>query len=150
MLSLSLLLLLAQLPRSFAQGHFMHGEPRAFGIDRYKHKQIFRPRKPGPEPNPRPHGKRATKANTSGQCGVGYGSCATGYCCSSSGWCGQETQYCAAPDCQINYGPACDANVAPTGPNTTAVARSQTNPSIMYGGGGVYKCTVSQHCNINR
>jgi Chitin recognition protein len=97
----------------------------------------------GPQENPRPHPRRKSRSNSDGQCGSGYGACATGYCCSSSGWCGLTEDYCAAPDCQINYGPACDANKSPSGPDTSNFVREQTNPSIAYGGAGIYGCTVS-------
>lgn len=80
-------------------------------------------------------------SNTDGQCGSGFGSCATGYCCSSAGWCGLTEDYCAAPDCQFNYGSGCDTNQVPPGPVTSNVARTQVG-SVPYGGAGIYDCTV--------
>ncbi|KXH34486.1 chitin recognition protein [Colletotrichum simmondsii] len=73
------------------------------------------------------------------QCGGTYGRCADGYCCSASGWCGQSEEYCASPDCQINYGPACDGNEKPNGPDTSNYARPK-NGDIPYGGVGIYAC----------
>ncbi|KAK1676727.1 hypothetical protein BDP55DRAFT_549903 [Colletotrichum godetiae] len=73
------------------------------------------------------------------QCGGTYGRCADGYCCSASGWCGQSEQYCASPDCQINYGPACDGNEKPNGPDTSNYARPK-NGDVPYGGVGIYAC----------
>ncbi|TLS30156.1 hypothetical protein PpBr36_03484 [Pyricularia pennisetigena] len=77
--------------------------------------------------------------NTSGQCGKGFGSCADGYCCSPAGWCGQGPAYCNAPDCQINYGPACDALKKPSGTDTTSIARPHVG-KVAYGGLGIYDC----------
>jgi hypothetical protein len=134
---------LALLPQILAHEHMFHGLPRAFGLSRLKHRDLFGGTFFGPREEPEKKDKRATSSNTSGACGAGVASCAAGYCCSPAGWCGKGTAYCAAPDCQINYGPGCDANTAPTGPNTTKVVRTQTNPSILYGGAGVYACTVS-------
>lgn len=54
-------------------------------------------------------------------------------------WCGQSEQYCASPDCQINYGPACDGNEKPNGPDTSDYARPK-NGDIPYGGVGIYAC----------
>ncbi|OHE98733.1 chitin binding protein [Colletotrichum orchidophilum] len=73
------------------------------------------------------------------QCGGTYGRCADGYCCSPSGWCGQSEAYCASPDCQINYGPACDGNERPTGADTSNIPRPQLG-NIPYGGVGIYDC----------
>ncbi|KAF4447836.1 bifunctional xylanase deacetylase [Fusarium albosuccineum] len=47
-------------------------------------------------------------------------------------WCGTGYLYCSAPSCQIEYGPACDANVRPDGPDTTRIARPKVG-SIPYG-----------------
>ncbi|KAL2752352.1 carbohydrate esterase family 4 protein [Sodiomyces alcalophilus JCM 7366] len=74
------------------------------------------------------------------RCGTGFGkSCDPGYCCSSAGWCGQGYLYCSAPACQINYGPACDANRRPQGPDTRNVARPKLG-SVPYGK-PIYRCT---------
>ncbi|KAG8358191.1 hypothetical protein FVEN_g3920 [Fusarium venenatum] len=74
-----------------------------------------------------------------GRCGTGFGGvCAANECCSSAGWCGTGYLYCSAPSCQIEYGPGCDANVRPTGPDTTNVARPKVG-SIPYGQ-AIYRC----------
>ncbi|KAF2667914.1 glycoside hydrolase/deacetylase [Microthyrium microscopicum] len=86
-------------------------------------------------------GRRQT--STDGSCGAGVGTCPAGQCCSASGWCGVGIQYCASPDCQLDYGPGCDANTIPPGTTTSGVARTQsTSPKILYGGAGIYHCTV--------
>ncbi|GJC94983.1 chitin recognition protein [Colletotrichum higginsianum] len=54
-------------------------------------------------------------------------------------WCGKGTEYCRAPDCQINYGPGCDGNQKPSGPDTANDARPLKG-SIPYGGLGIYAC----------
>ncbi|KAL8350384.1 hypothetical protein RB601_001230 [Gaeumannomyces tritici] len=79
------------------------------------------------------------RQNVDGQCGPGLGKCAAGYCCSSAGWCGQGNDYCAAPDCQINYGPGCDALKVPKGSDTSGVARTKVG-NVPYGGLGIYDC----------
>ena len=53
-------------------------------------------------------------------------------------WCGTGYLYCSAPSCQIEYGPGCDANVRPKGPDTTNVARPKIG-SIPYGQ-AIYRC----------
>lgn len=53
-------------------------------------------------------------------------------------WCGTGYLYCSAPSCQIEYGPGCDANVRPSGPDTTNVARPKVG-SIPYGQ-AIYRC----------
>ncbi|RKU48026.1 hypothetical protein DL546_007354 [Coniochaeta pulveracea] len=88
------------------------------------------------------HNKRTRndkRENTSGQCGKGYGSCAVGYCCSAEGWCGKGSDYCTSPDCQINYGPACDGNRKPSGVDTSSVPRPKLG-SVSIGGNGIYDC----------
>ncbi|KAF6821018.1 Chitin deacetylase-like protein 9 [Colletotrichum sojae] len=72
-------------------------------------------------------------------CGPGFGACAAGFCCSSAGWCGKGTDYCRAPDCQISYGPGCDGNQRPNGPDTSNDARPKRG-SVPYGGLGIYAC----------
>ncbi|CAK7218751.1 hypothetical protein SBRCBS47491_003616 [Sporothrix bragantina] len=74
-----------------------------------------------------------------GKCGPGVGSCAKGYCCSPEGWCGLTSDYCAAPDCQLNYGSGCDGNQKPEGVDTSGVARPHLG-SVLYGGLGIYDC----------
>ncbi|PVH87234.1 carbohydrate esterase family 4 protein [Cadophora sp. DSE1049] len=87
-------------------------------------------------------------------------------CCSGNGWCGNTTDYCTAeagcqsafgtctgssnsstgsvaycnaPDCQFNFGPACDANKVPSGTNTSSIPRDQIG-SVLYGSAGIYDC----------
>lgn len=55
-----------------------------------------------------------------------------------SRWCGNGYLYCSAPSCQIDYGPACDANVKPDGPDTTDIARPALG-SVPYGE-AIYHC----------
>ena len=69
-------------------------------------------------------------------CFWGAGSSADG-----NRWCGNGIDYCAAPDCQFLYGPACDANTVPAGASTAGIARPQLG-SIPYGGAGIYDCLV--------
>ncbi|KAF7550637.1 hypothetical protein G7Z17_g5573 [Cylindrodendrum hubeiense] len=84
------------------------------------------------------HGKR--QVSTDGRCGTGYGTvCSDEECCSSAGWCGNGYLYCSAPSCQIDYGPACDANVRPSGPDTVNIARPNLG-SIPYGE-AIYHCS---------
>ncbi|PVH72657.1 carbohydrate esterase family 4 protein [Cadophora sp. DSE1049] len=80
------------------------------------------------------------RQNNDGQCGPGIGSC-TSNCCSSAGWCGMGTEYCAAPDCQFQYGPGCDANQVPAGASTASISRPALG-SVPYGGAGIYDCAV--------
>ncbi|KUJ20398.1 carbohydrate esterase family 4 protein [Mollisia scopiformis] len=77
--------------------------------------------------------------STNGQCGPGFGTCASNECCSLAGYCGVTEDYCEAPDCQFNYGPACDANKIPSGTNTSSIARPKLG-SVMYGSAGIYDC----------
>ncbi|KAL2146005.1 hypothetical protein VTI28DRAFT_5662 [Corynascus sepedonium] len=74
-----------------------------------------------------------------GRCGPGYGSCPDGECCSFEGWCGTGLEYCSAPDCQINYAAACDANQKPDGVDTSEVERPKLG-DVPYGGAGIYDC----------
>lgn len=53
-------------------------------------------------------------------------------------WCGSGYLYCSAPSCQINYGPACDANIRPKGPETRNMARPKVG-NIPYGQ-AIYRC----------
>ncbi|KAF8867035.1 glycoside hydrolase/deacetylase [Acephala macrosclerotiorum] len=77
--------------------------------------------------------------STNGQCGPGFGTCASNECCSLAGFCGVTEEYCTAPDCQFNYGPACDANKIPPGTNTSSIPRNALG-SVMYGSDGIYDC----------
>ncbi|KAK7528845.1 uncharacterized protein IWZ02DRAFT_440166, partial [Phyllosticta citriasiana] len=89
----------------------------------------------------RPAGEKRQVGGADGQCGAGIGSCAKGYCCSLAGWCGIGKDYCAAPDCQFQFGSGCDANTIPPGTNTSSVARPVMG-SVPVGNGGIYDCTV--------
>ncbi|KAE9566970.1 Chitin deacetylase [Colletotrichum fructicola] len=75
------------------------------------------------------------------QCGPdnGNASCASNECCSAAGYCGTGPDYCRAPDCLFQFGPACDANQVPSGQNTSSIARPQLG-QVAYGGPGVYSC----------
>jgi hypothetical protein len=46
--------------------------------------------------------------------------------------CGTGIDYCEAPDCQFEYGPACDANTVPPGASTSGIARPHLG-SVPYG-----------------
>ncbi|RKK76181.1 hypothetical protein BFJ69_g7067 [Fusarium oxysporum] len=82
---------------------------------------------------------RSLDRRQAGRCGTGFGTvCGRNECCSSAGWCGTGYLYCSAPSCQIEYGPGCDANVRPGGPDTTNVARPKVG-SIPYGQ-AIYRC----------
>jgi len=76
-----------------------------------------------------------------GRCGPSFGNakCASGYCCSGSGYCGTTKDHCQAPDCLIDFGPACDANKTPGGASTRNDARPQKG-NVPYGGEGIYAC----------
>ncbi|KAK7214095.1 hypothetical protein V2G26_021273 [Clonostachys chloroleuca] len=67
-------------------------------------------------------------------------SCPQAQCCSSGGWCGTGSQFCRSPTCQIDYGPSCDANIRPEGPDTSSVPRPKVG-SVPYGK-AIYDCTV--------
>jgi len=60
----------------------------------------------------------------------------------SLSWCGIGPDYCTSPDCQINYGPACDGNKVPSGVSTARIARPKLG-SVPYGGAGIYDCAVA-------
>jgi peptidoglycan/xylan/chitin deacetylase (PgdA/CDA1 family) len=55
------------------------------------------------------------------------------------GWCGATVEYCAAPDCLIDFGSGCDANKIPNGDSTRDIPRPQLG-DIEYGGEGIYPC----------
>ncbi|PZD34423.1 CDA1, xylanase chitin deacetylase [Pyrenophora tritici-repentis] len=52
-----------------------------------------------------------------------------------------------APDCLFNFGPGCDANQIPSGGSTAEVTRPQLG-NQMYGGEGIYACTVPKKIAI--
>lgn len=75
-------------------------------------------------------------------------------------WCGKGSDYCTSPDCQINYGPACDGvrnhtslrlgirvadacvqNKKPSGLDTSSVPRPKLG-SVLIGGAGIYDCVT--------
>lgn len=60
----------------------------------------------------------------------------------SSRYCGTGKDYCAAPDCQLAYGPACDGNQVPSGNSTAGIKRPQIG-AVPYGGAGIYDCAVA-------
>ncbi|KAL0931504.1 polysaccharide deacetylase [Colletotrichum truncatum] len=80
------------------------------------------------------------KRQSVGRCGPNFNNqvCDAGYCCSSAGWCGQGYLYCSAPSCMIEYGPACDANIRPNGPDTANIPRPKVG-SVAYGS-AIYHC----------
>ena len=47
-------------------------------------------------------------------------------------------QFCHAPTCQIDYGPACDANIRPDGPDTRNISRAKVG-DVPYGE-AIYTC----------
>lgn len=54
-------------------------------------------------------------------------------------YCGTGEDFCTSPDCQINYGPACDGNIQPSGEDTSTIARPKLG-KVQYGGVGIYDC----------
>ncbi|KAK2041191.1 glycoside hydrolase/deacetylase, partial [Colletotrichum somersetense] len=80
------------------------------------------------------------KRQSVGRCGPDFGNqvCDDGDCCSSAGWCGQGYLYCSAPSCMIEFGPACDANIRPDGPDTANIARPKIG-AVPYGE-AIYHC----------
>ncbi|KAG9238618.1 carbohydrate esterase family 4 protein [Amylocarpus encephaloides] len=77
-----------------------------------------------------------------GECGPGKGSCGATECCSLAGFCGNGPDFCRAPDCQFNFGPACDANAIPAGTNTSTIPRTKLG-SVLYGSSGIYDCSFA-------
>jgi peptidoglycan/xylan/chitin deacetylase (PgdA/CDA1 family) len=57
----------------------------------------------------------------------------------TKGYCGTSSDHCAAPDCLIDFGPACDANQSPSGASTRNDPRPQKG-NVEYGGEGIYEC----------
>ncbi|KAF2471961.1 glycoside hydrolase/deacetylase [Lindgomyces ingoldianus] len=133
-------------PLVAAHGNHIPGAPKIFGLNpigKLKSRNVFNghvARSALPQQAP---GLKARQGGVGGRCGAAAGgaSCDSGYCCSSAGWCGIGADYCQAPDCQINFGPGCDANKTPGGSNTSSVARTKLG-SVVYGGAGIYACTV--------
>ena len=98
---------------------------------------------------------RAANPIPGNRCGPGMGSCASNQCCSLTGYCGVTegkntlhqcadsdrwlAEYCETHNCQIDFGPACDANKVPSRSNTSWIARSKLG-SMLYGSAGIYDC----------
>ncbi|EPE31571.1 Glycoside hydrolase/deacetylase [Glarea lozoyensis ATCC 20868] len=81
-------------------------------------------------------------AGSGGECGPGKGNCIASECCSLAGFCGTGPDFCKAPDCQFNFGPACDANAIPAGTNTSSIPRTKIG-DVLYGSAGIYDCAVA-------
>ncbi|KAL7628272.1 hypothetical protein AAE478_002471 [Parahypoxylon ruwenzoriense] len=81
-------------------------------------------------------GNSGGDGSTDGRCGPDFGNavCGATECCSLSG-----SDYCRAPDCLFDYGPACDANKTPAGTDTSTLTRSPLG-SVAVGGAGIYDC----------
>lgn len=58
-----------------------------------------------------------------------------------TGFCGNGKEYCEAPDCQLDYGPACDGLQTPIGASTIGIKRPLVG-NVPYGGNGIFSCTV--------
>ncbi|CAI6256713.1 unnamed protein product [Periconia digitata] len=117
------------------------GAPRIFGLG----EGALRPRDLGfaarRAATPHSHKINKRQGGVDGQCGpsANGAKCDDGYCCSGAGWCGTGEEYCAAPDCLIDFGTGCDAHAIPNGESTINVPRTQLG-SIEYGGEGIYPC----------
>ncbi|KAK6611093.1 polysaccharide deacetylase [Botrytis cinerea] len=83
----------------------------------------------------------APRADDPNTCGPGVGSCVNA-CCSPEGYCGTTEEYCAAPDCQFEYGPLCDTLQVPAGGSTANIERPHIG-NVPYGGAGIYDCQVA-------
>ncbi|KAK7193611.1 hypothetical protein DPSP01_000163 [Paraphaeosphaeria sporulosa] len=143
---LSEALIASSLAAPFVSAHGSRGIPKIWGMGPDVKREAFGPVAPRHASSgslmAKSFPKRQDNNNIDGQCGAGAGgaTCAPGYCCSPSGWCGNTPEYCNAPDCQINYGPGCDANKVPNGDDTRTVARPKLG-NVDYGNGGLYSCT---------
>ncbi|KAI8943583.1 hypothetical protein NX059_012514 [Plenodomus lindquistii] len=84
---------------------------------------------------------RQAGGDAEGRCGKDFGcaTCNPGYCCSTAGYCGNTSEFCQAPDCNFEFGPACDANTVPEGGSTRDTPRTQLGAQT-YGGEGIYSC----------
>ncbi|TQN71228.1 Chitin deacetylase [Colletotrichum shisoi] len=136
-----LLAALAGLEAAHAHGDEPHMNmvlPRLRNVEELRQKRVkYEPWNPPTVAN-KPRGERTTrlsprqaatiKLGDNVQCGGTFGR-----------WCGQGPEYCNSPDCQINYGPACDGNQKPSGTDTANDARPLKG-SIPYGGVGIYAC----------
>ncbi|KAH9865348.1 hypothetical protein J1614_008931 [Plenodomus biglobosus] len=77
------------------------------------------------------------------RCGTQGGGavCASNKCCSPEGYCGTTTDHCKAPDCQFEFGPACDAHYTPAGASTRNDPRPEKG-SVLKGGEGIWSCNT--------
>lgn len=128
-------------PLVAAHGDHIPGAPKIFGLNpgNLRNRNPFEgTARTSVQAGPR---LNARQGGANGQCGptAGNAKCDAGYCCSGAGWCGTGKDYCAAPDCLIDFGPACDANKTPAGASTANIARPQLG-SVTYGGEGIYAC----------
>ncbi|EUC42947.1 carbohydrate esterase family 4 protein [Bipolaris oryzae ATCC 44560] len=120
------------------------GAPKLFGLPRHLQDELKAPvaaRTLRHSSEPR-HGLLETRqGGQNGRCGPSFANakCAAGYCCSGAGYCGTSKDHCSAPDCLIDFGPACDANKTPSGASTRNDARPQKG-NVPYGGEGIYVC----------
>ncbi|KAA8624437.1 Chitin binding protein [Pyrenophora tritici-repentis] len=117
----------------------MEGMPRIFGLPkelRASHPLAGLTGRHAAEPA-RHFGPRQAET----RCGPSNGNkkCAQNECCSVDGYCGTTTEHCQAPDCLLDFGPACDANKIPAGASTRNDPRPKLG-SIPYGGEGIYVC----------
>ncbi|EFQ93624.1 hypothetical protein PTT_08950 [Pyrenophora teres f. teres 0-1] len=117
----------------------MEGMPRIFGLPkelRASHPLAGLTARHAAEPA-RHFGPRQAET----RCGPSNGNkkCAQNECCSVAGYCGTTTEHCQAPDCLLDFGPACDANKIPAGASTRNDPRPKLG-SIPYGGEGIYVC----------
>jgi hypothetical protein len=120
------------------------GAPQIFGrrtVKKLKEREVWPIELESSEWLPEHTHKLSARQRTT-TCGAGIGSCAAGLCCSVEGFCGTGKDSCEAPDCQFQYGPACDANSVPAGESTSSVPRPKVG-SVAYGGAGIYDCIVS-------
>ncbi|RMZ73356.1 chitin binding [Pyrenophora seminiperda CCB06] len=134
-------------PLVAAHGAGMEGVPKIFGLPRDLEAGLKAPiaarvlRHPA---EPKGGLLETRQGGQNGRCGVEFGNakCAAGYCCSGSGYCGTTKDHCLAPDCQMNFGPGCDANKSPGGATTRNDPRPQKG-KVAYGGEGIYGCQTA-------
>ena len=124
--------------------HGMEGVPKIFGLPRDLESDFKAPvaaRVLRHHAGPKGGLLETRQGGQNGRCGASFGNakCAAGYCCSGSGYCGTTKEHCMSPDCQMDFGPACDANKAPGGATTRNDPRPQKG-KVAYGGEGVYGC----------
>ncbi|RMZ69097.1 polysaccharide deacetylase [Pyrenophora seminiperda CCB06] len=116
----------------------MEGIPKIFGMPKHLRDSLplagLQTRHAEPA---RPFGPRQADV----RCGPDNGNriCAQNECCSPAGYCGTTQDFCQAPDCLLDFGPACDANKVPAGASTRNDPRPKLG-SVPYGGAGIYGC----------